>query len=95
MTGIPFLKDFSLEQKEKFLNTSFNKKSLIPRGIGSKASILPIERAPFLKELDQKPNSSLRKDKAYKQIPNKAWRTENAKTAKLKIQENLYLNLKP
>ena len=71
MTEIWFLRCFSLEQKEKFLNTSFRKKSLIPRGIVSKASIVPIETAQFLKELGQKPSSSLRKDKAYKQFPTK------------------------
>ena len=47
MTEIPFHGGFSLEQREKFLNSSFNRYSLVPKGIKPKASTVPVETVRF------------------------------------------------
>lgn len=54
MTGIPFLRGFSLEQRDKLLNNSVSRSSVVLEGIQPKASKVPVVKCGSKKESDQR-----------------------------------------
>lgn len=83
---------FSCREKRKIPQQqhSYNRDSPVPKGIGLKAQFhwpadrVPAGTAPFPRNWAKGQMGTLWRDKAFKQILQKAWRAENAKSLKSK-----------